>query len=70
MLNTVRRAIVAIVCASLAASGCATRVVQSASPAPSGDRVADRGVMAEYVQKLPTGATIKIERTERRTMRG
>ncbi len=71
MPNIMKRGVGVILCAALAASGCATtRVVQSVSPVPSGDRLADRAVMAEYVQKLPTGATIKIERPHGRTMRG
>jgi hypothetical protein len=60
----------AVLCASLLASGCATTRVVQVSPAPSGDRIADRTVMAEYVQKLPAGATVKVERANRRAMRG
>ena len=70
MLNQLRTAIVAILCASLAASGCATTRVMQVSPAPSGDRIADRTVMADYVQKLPAGATVKVERSHRRSTRG
>jgi hypothetical protein len=70
MLNRVKHAIVVVLCASVAASGCATTGVVQVSPAPSGDRPADRALMAEYVQKLQTGATVKVERTQRRTTRG
>jgi hypothetical protein len=70
MFNRVKHAIVAVLCASVAASGCATTRIVQVSPAPSGDRLADRALMAEYVQKLQTGATVKVERTHRRTMRG
>jgi hypothetical protein len=70
MLKQVRKTMVALLCASVAASGCATTRVVQVSPAPSGDRMADRAVMAEYVQKLQTGATIKVERGHRRSMRG
>jgi hypothetical protein len=70
MLKQVRTAMIAILCASLAASGCATTRVVQISPAPSGDRIADRTVMADYVQKLPAGATVKVERAHRRSMRG
>jgi hypothetical protein len=70
MLKQIRHAMVALLCASMAASGCATTRVVQVSPAPSGDRLADRTVMAEYVQKLQTGATIKIERAHRRSVRG
>ena len=70
MFNTIRHAIVAVLCAAMATSGCATTRVVQVSPAPSGDRIADRAVMAEYVQKLQTGATVKVERTQRRSVRG
>lgn len=70
MFNTIRHAIVVVLCAVMATSGCATTRVVQVSPAPSGDRIADRTVMAEYVQKLQTGATVKVERTERRSVRG
>lgn len=70
MLKQVRKTMIALLCVSLAASGCATTRVVQVSPAPSGDRIADRVVMAEYVQKLQTGATIKVERGHRGSMRG
>ena len=70
MLNRIKHAIVAVLCAAMATSGCATTRVVQVSPAPSGDRIADRAVMAEYVQKLQTGATVKVERTQRRSVRG
>jgi hypothetical protein len=70
MLNVIQRGTGLIVCVALAVSGCATTRVVQVSPSPSGDRLADRAVMAEYVQKLQTGATIKVERTQHRSMRG
>lgn len=71
MLNAMKQTIAVIVCAALAGSGCATTgVPQSVSPSPTGDKLADRAVLAEYVQKLPAGSLIKIERTHRRTLRG
>jgi hypothetical protein len=70
MLNMLKPGLALVLCAALAASGCATRRVVQVSPDPSGDRIADRAVMAEYVQKLPAGSTIKVERTHRGTLRG
>jgi len=70
MFTRIRQAVAAMLCAALASSGCASTGVVQVSPAPSGDRIADRAVMAEYVQKLQTGATVKVERTHRRTVRG
>ena len=70
MLNILKRSVAVVLCGALTGAGCATTHVVQVSPAPSGDRLADRAVMAEYVQKLQAGATIKVERTERRTTRG
>ena len=70
MLTRSRHAIVALLCASLATSGCATTGGVQTVAAPMPDQMADRAVMAEYVQKLPTGATVRVERTHRRSMRG
>ena len=70
MLNVIRRGAGLVVCVALAVSGCATTQVVQVSPAPSGDRLADRTVMADYVQQRHAGATVKVERTHRRSMRG
>jgi hypothetical protein len=70
MLKMMTRGLALVLCGALAATGCATTRVVQVSPAPSGDRLADRALMAEYVQKLQTGATVKVERTHRRTTRG
>jgi len=70
MFDIFKRSLAVALCGALTASGCATTRVVQISPAPSGDRLADRAVMAEYVQKLQTGATIKVERGHRRTVRG
>jgi hypothetical protein len=70
MLNILKRGVAVALCGALISSGCATTRVVQVSPAPSGDRLADRALMAEYVQKLQTGATVKVERTHRRTTRG
>jgi hypothetical protein len=70
MVNKTRHAFVVVLCVAVMTSGCATTRVVQVSPVPSGDRIADRAVMAEYVQKLHAGATVKVERTQRRTVRG
>lgn len=56
---------------ALAAPGCAT----TGATAPSTARVADpqavdRTVLAEYVQRLPPGSAVRVERTKGRTLRG
>jgi hypothetical protein len=64
------RTLAVLLSVSLAAGCATTATVQSVAPMPTIDRTAERTLMAEYVQKLPTGATIKVERTHSRTMRG
>ena len=55
-------------CAALAGTGCASasgpRVAQNAS-API-----DRSVLADYVQRIPAGSRIRVERTTGGTLRG
>ena len=70
MVHILRPSVTVLLCAALTVSGCATTRAVQVSLAPSGDRPADRAVMAEYVQKLPTGATVKIERRHRPALRG
>ena len=70
MVDIFKRGLAVVLCGALMASGCATTRVVQVSPPPSGDRIADRTVMGEYVQKLQTGATVKVERTHRRSVRG
>ena len=70
MVDIFKRGLAVMLCGALMASGCATTRVVQVSPPPSGDRIADRTVMGEYVQKLQTGATVKVERTHRRSVRG
>jgi len=71
MLTTFKHAMAIVMCAAMAASGCATaggaRVV-SAPFAPQGSE--GRAVLAEYVQKLPTGASVRIDRATGRSVRG
>jgi hypothetical protein len=72
MVNAMKQMTAFILCAALATSGCATTgMTQSVvSPSPTGDKLADRAVLAEYVQRLPAGSAVRIERTHRRTLRG
>ena len=63
-----RRTIALALCAALAATGCASasgpRIAQdSAAPV-------DRAVLADYVQRIPAGSRIRVERTTGGTVRG
>lgn len=59
-----------LLCATLAASGCAARGLRAASAPTPAASVDNRAVLAEYVQKLPPGSAIRIELGNRRTLRG
>ncbi len=71
MLKAVNRAMAVVMCAAIAASGCATsgatRISAARAPAPEG---ASRAVLVEYVQKLPPGTAVRIARATRRSLRG
>ena len=67
-----QRLIVIVVCVTLAAPGCAAaRFSGGAARMPSGqDQPIDPAVLAEYVQKLTPGTTIRVDRAGGRTVRG
>jgi hypothetical protein len=68
MQKTMRRAIALMMCAVVISPGCATMRV----PAQTADytRQADAAVLADYVQRLPPGSFVKVERAGGRTLRG
>lgn len=67
-----RGMIVIAVCVTLAAPGCAAaRSSSGASRMPSGqDQPIDSAVLAEYVQKLAPGTTIRVDRAGGKSVRG
>lgn len=69
---TMQRAMVVVVCAALVVPGCASAGgPHRGQGAASAERqMADTGVLAEYVQKLPPGTAIRVERAGGRTVRG
>lgn len=68
------RALAGVLIVSMAAPGCAMSArprFAQAQAGPSIERqIADRTVMAEYVQKLPLGSAVRVERASGRTVRG
>jgi hypothetical protein len=54
--------------AVLASQGCAAAVQGGAPRAPLG--AGDRAVLADYVQRLPPGAAVRVERASGRALRG
>ena len=71
MLKAMNHAMAVVMCAAVAASGCAaagaTRIVSV--PSPPGEN-AGRAVLAEYVQKLPPGTFVRVDRAKGRSVRG
>jgi hypothetical protein len=67
-----KQTLAVVLCAALVTTGCATsssgagpRMAQ-APPAP----VQNTGILADYVQRLPTGSRVRVERTDGTSFRG
>ncbi len=67
-----KRAFVLLLSAMLAAPGCATTQTSGVVVAPNaaGVQPADRAVLAEYVQRLPLGSTVRVNLTDGTELRG
>lgn len=60
-----------VVCAALMGTGCASSGARFATASPSRQTpVTDTRVMAEYVQQLPAGSKVRVERVNGGTIRG
>jgi hypothetical protein len=71
MSNVVKQAMCAIVCASMIASGCATARTTAVYPANAGQQAAaGRLALAEYVQKLPPGTLVRVNRAQGHSVHG
>jgi len=58
-------------CAAIATSGCAATGGTRIGPVPSPSQgTASRAVLIEYVQKLPPGTAVRVDRTNGRSLRG
>jgi hypothetical protein len=71
MLKAAKQVMAGLVCVVIATSGCATTAatrIVSAPLAPHG--TASRAVLVEYVQKLPPGTAVRIDRAKGRSLRG
>lgn len=64
-----RKTVAALICVALATAGCAStsgpRVAQAPQPP-----VQDRAVLADYVQRLPAGSKVRVERSGGAVLRG
>jgi hypothetical protein len=71
MFNTVKQAMAVVMCAAIATSGCASTGATRIGPMPSPSQgAATRAVLVEYVQKLPPGTAVRIDRAKGRSLRG
>ena len=64
-----KRIIAAVITIALAASGCASATgsrMAAATPAP----IVDVKVMADYVERLPAGSRVRVDRTDGTSERG
>jgi hypothetical protein len=57
-------------CAVMATSGCASASGPRVAQTPAAPNVQDRAVLAEYVQRLPAGSRVRVERTSGESLRG
>jgi hypothetical protein len=64
-----KKAVAVVLCAAVVGTGCAsasgTRIVQ-----PPQASVQDKTVLADYVQRLPAGSKVRVERTDGSSLRG
>jgi hypothetical protein len=68
---TIRRPLALLLCALMAAPGCATTGAARVAPAGTPvQREADRAVLAEYVQQLPPGSAVRLDLADGRVLRG
>jgi hypothetical protein len=71
MFMTLQRTIAAMLCATLAAAGCATTGTTPTAPAYVGPPSnATRSVLVEYTQKLPPGTLVRVARSPGHSIRG
>lgn len=65
--TTRQTALIVLLCAAVLTQGCAATVARGA-PAPP-RTPADRAVLVEYVQRLPPGTAVKVDRAGGRSVR-
>ena len=69
--RTARVPVVMLLCSALAAPGCATSGTFARGRVQSPpDGASERAILAEYVQRLPAGASIRVQRATGPSLRG
>jgi len=64
-----RRVLATILCAAMVTTGCASAGRAPVTTAPQAS-VVDTQAMADYVQRLPAGSKVRVERTDGTSLRG
>ena len=64
-----RNTVAALVCAAVTTTGCASASGPRIAQAPSAP-VQDSAVLADYVQRLPVGSRVRVERSGGEVLRG
>ena len=69
-----KRMLAIVLCVSLSTSACASaggaRYSTQSAPAASAASIVDPAVMAEFVQRIPAGSRVRVERVNGNTLRG
>lgn len=65
-----RKTVAAFVCAALMTTGCASASGTRVAQAPAVPNLQDHAVLAEYVQRLPAGSRVRVERANGESLRG
>ncbi len=64
-----RKSVAVLVCAALAMSGCASAAGPRIAQTPSAP-LQDKSVLADYVQRLPAGSRVRVERIDGTSLKG
>jgi hypothetical protein len=64
-----KQSLAIVLCVALVSTGCASAAGPRIAQAPQ-PTVQDRSVVADYVQRLPAGSRVRVERTNGSSMRG
>lgn len=64
-----RQAMTVVLCAALATTGCASAAGPRVAAAPAAP-IQTTSVLADYVQRLPAGSRVRVERTSGPVLRG
>jgi hypothetical protein len=65
-----RKTVAAFMCTALLTTGCASASGPRLSQAPSAPIVQNRGLLADYVQRIPAGSRVRVERMNGESLRG